>query len=318
MNPLFLFDQEHRGRYGRIAGVDEAGRGPLAGPLVASAVILPPDFQHPLLDDSKKLTDRRRRELLPMITGAAEAWATGVVTSREIDANRMAWAVRTAFIRAMEALADRCDLFLVDGNGVPGLGHPSLFLVKGDSRSLSIAAASIVAKVTRDDMMIDAARKHPGYGFEKHKGYGTPAHLAALDQLGPSPMHRMSFEPLATKYMTGQLSLFPGTPNPGRAGEEETARYLGLLGYQVLDRNWRCPGGEIDIVARKGDRVFFIEVKSSFSGDGRTQLEKLSSSGTHRIRSAASAWMDMKGCRDEASLICALLTGRGIELIPMN
>ncbi|HPF33378.1 MAG TPA: ribonuclease HII [Candidatus Sabulitectum sp.] len=318
MNPLFLFDQEHRERYGRIAGVDEAGRGPLAGPLVASAVILPPDFHHPLLNDSKKLTDRRRRELFSVVNEEAEAFATGVVTPREIDANRMAWAVRTAFRRAMEPLAKKCDLFLVDGNGVPGLGHPSLFLVKGDSRSLSVAAASIIAKVTRDDMMMEAAGKHPGYSFDRHKGYGTAAHLKALKDLGPSPLHRMSFEPLASRYETGQLSLFPGVQNPGGAGEGAVARHLAKLGYEVLERNWRCPGGEIDIIARKGDRVFFIEVKSSFSGDGRTQLEKLSFTGTERIRSAAAAWMDAKGCREEVLLMCALLTNGGVELLPMD
>ncbi len=318
MNPLFLFDQEHRGRYGRITGVDEAGRGPLAGPLVASAVILPQGFDHPLLNDSKKLTDRQRRELFSVITEEAEAFATGVVTPREIDANRMAWAVRTAFRRAMVSLAEHCDLFLVDGNGVPGLGHPSLFLVKGDSRSLSIAAASIIAKVTRDDMMLEAAGKFPGYGFEKHKGYGTAAHLIALTDLGPSPIHRMSFEPLASRYETGQLSLFSGSRNPGAAGESKVAGHLGNLGYEVLDRNWRCSGGEIDIVARKGARVFFIEVKSSFSGDGRTQLEKLSFTGTERIRSAAAAWMEANGCREEVCLMCALLAGGGIELIPMT
>jgi putative endonuclease len=128
----------------------------------------------------------------------------------------------------------------------------------------------------------------------------------------------MSFEPLASRYETGQLSLFSGSRNPGAAGEGKVVRHLGNLGYEVLDRNWRCPGGEIDIVARKGARVFFIEVKSSFSGDGRTQLEKLSFTGTERIRSAAAAWMDENSCREEVTILCALLAGGGIELIPMT
>ena len=188
-----LFDREHRQRYGCIAGVDEAGRGPLAGPLVASAVILPDDFSHPLLNDSKKLTDRRRRELLPLIKEKAVAFSTGVVSHAEIDQNRMSWAVRNSFRRAMEPLSEQADLFLVDGNSVPNLDYPSLFIVKGDSKSLSIAAASIVAKVTRDLMMGEYHRIYPAYGFDQNKGYGTKIHYEGLAEVGPCEIHRKSF-----------------------------------------------------------------------------------------------------------------------------
>jgi ribonuclease HII len=179
-----------------LAGIDEAGRGPLAGPLVAGAVRLPPDADIPGVNDSKKLSDGRRRALLVEILAVCQSSGTGVVDPGEIDTMGMSLAVKTAFQRAVEALGPGVDLYLVDGLQVKDLVSGFMYIVKGDSSSLCIAAASILAKVTRDRIMIRAEAEYPGYGFAVHKGYGTPDHLAALARMGPSPIHRMSFSPL--------------------------------------------------------------------------------------------------------------------------
>ena len=176
-----------------ICGVDEAGRGPLAGPVCAAAVILPPNLEIPGLTDSKKLSDKRRRELYPMIMEQAVAFGIGLASHEEIDRINILQATFLAMERALDQLKVRPDLVLIDGNRQKDFGLPVETVVKGDSLSASIAAASILAKVTRDDVMIDLARTYPGYGFEIHKGYGTKAHYEALRTLGPSPVHRMTF-----------------------------------------------------------------------------------------------------------------------------
>ena len=176
-----------------ICGVDEAGRGPLAGPVCAAAVILPPHVELPGLNDSKKLSDKRRRELFPLIKEAAIAYGIGIATHEEIDEINILQATYLAMERAIQALAVKPDLALIDGNRAKDFGMPVETVIKGDSRSASIAAASILAKVTRDDMMLEMAATYPQYGFEIHKGYGTKAHYAALDEHGISPIHRMSF-----------------------------------------------------------------------------------------------------------------------------
>ena len=176
-----------------ICGVDEAGRGPLAGPVCAAAVILPPHVEIPGLNDSKKLSDKRRRELFPLIKEAAVAYGIGLATHEEIDEINILQATYLAMERALEVLSVKPELALIDGNRAKDFGLPVETVVKGDSRSASIAAASILAKVTRDDMMLELANTYPQYGFEIHKGYGTKAHYAALDAHGISPIHRMSF-----------------------------------------------------------------------------------------------------------------------------
>ena len=176
-----------------ICGVDEAGRGPLAGPVCAAAVILPPNIEIPGLNDSKKLTDKRRRELFPIIKEQAIAYGIGLATHEEIDEINILQATYLAMERAMAQLDIRPELALIDGNRAKDFGLPVETVVKGDSRSASIAAASILAKVTRDDLMMEAAEEYPQYQFDIHKGYGTKAHYAALTEFGPSPIHRMTF-----------------------------------------------------------------------------------------------------------------------------
>jgi ribonuclease HII len=179
--------------YTTVCGVDEAGRGPLAGPVCAAAVILPPHIEIPGLNDSKKLTDKRRRELYPVIMEKAVAYGIAFASEGEIDSINILQATYLAMERALAQLSVRPDLALIDGNRAKDFGLPVRMVVQGDSLSASIAAASVLAKVTRDDLMLKLAEEYPQYGFEIHKGYGTKAHYEALRTYGPSPVHRMSF-----------------------------------------------------------------------------------------------------------------------------
>ncbi len=176
-----------------ICGVDEAGRGPLAGPVCAAAVILPKHLELPGLTDSKKLSDKKRRELFPVIKENAVAFGIGFATEQEIDERNILQATFLAMQRALDQLSVRPDLALIDGNRETDFGVPVKTVVKGDSLSANIAAASVLAKVTRDDIMMEMAKCYPQYGFEIHKGYGTKAHYAALSEHGASPVHRMTF-----------------------------------------------------------------------------------------------------------------------------
>ena len=176
-----------------ICGLDEAGRGPLAGPVCAAAVILPEHLQIPGLNDSKKLTDKKRRELFPVIQEQAIAYGIGLASESEIDEINILQATFLAMRRALEQLTVRPEIALIDGNRETDFGLPVKTVVKGDSLSANIAAASILAKVTRDNLMMELAQKYPEYGFEIHKGYGTKAHYEALRTYGPCPIHRKTF-----------------------------------------------------------------------------------------------------------------------------
>lgn len=178
---------------GAICGVDEAGRGPLAGPVCAAAVILPEHLQIPGLNDSKKLSDKKRRELFPIIKEQAIAYGIAFASVEEIDEINILQATFLAMERAVEQLNGQADFALIDGNREPKLDIESMAVVKGDSRSASIAAASILAKVTRDDYMEELASRYPQYGFEVHKGYGTKRHYQAIEEFGMCPAHRRSF-----------------------------------------------------------------------------------------------------------------------------
>ncbi|QQK76614.1 ribonuclease HII [Salicibibacter cibarius] len=181
----------------QIAGVDEVGRGPLAGPVTAVAVILPERFELPGLTDSKKLTSEQRARFYEEITAAADV-GIGTATSDEIDEINIYQASRRAMVRAVEALANRPDHLAVDAMELP-LDIPQTPLIKGDAKSASIAAASVVAKVTRDTYMKTLHESYPAYRFNENAGYGTKAHLEALDREGPSPEHRRSFQPVITR-----------------------------------------------------------------------------------------------------------------------
>ena len=179
--------------YKLVCGVDEAGRGPLAGPVCAAAVILPEHLEIPGLDDSKKLSDKRRRELFPIIKEQAIAYGIGLASHEEIDEINILQATFLAMERAIAQLHVKPEFALIDGNREKDFGLPVKTVVKGDSLSANIAAASVLAKVTRDMLMEEAAVEYPGYGFEVHKGYGTRAHYDALRQQGACAIHRKTF-----------------------------------------------------------------------------------------------------------------------------
>ena len=191
--PDFSYEKQYQGV---ICGVDEAGRGPWAGPVVAAAVIITDSDAMPAgIHDSKKLTASTRNALLNDIQNNSE-WCVGIATPEEIDNINILQATLLAMKRAVDGLPRKVDVALIDGNQLPKLDCAMECIKKGDSRSLSIAAASIIAKVTRDRMMAEAALTYPEYGFEKHAGYGTPQHQAALAQHGVTPLHRKSFKPI--------------------------------------------------------------------------------------------------------------------------
>ena len=191
---MWAIEQSHFERgINVVCGVDEAGRGPLAGPVCAAAVILPPNAEIPGLNDSKKLSDKKRRELYPIIMERAIAYGIAFADEKEIDEINILQATYLAMERAINQLSVKPELALIDGNRAKDFGIPVETVIHGDSLSASIAAASVLAKVTRDDYMLQMAEKYPGYEFEIHKGYGTKAHYAALTEHGPSPIHRVTF-----------------------------------------------------------------------------------------------------------------------------
>lgn len=190
---LYAFEAGLRNEYRLICGIDEAGRGPLAGPVCAAACVLPAGLELEGLNDSKKLSEKRREALYDQITAQALAWAVCLVDEKTIDEINILQATFRAMRGAVSKLDLTPELCLVDGNLDPGLGLPTKTAVKGDATCASIAAASILAKVTRDRLMLRYDAQYPGYGFAAHKGYGTKAHYAALAALGPCPIHRRSF-----------------------------------------------------------------------------------------------------------------------------
>ena len=199
---LWAFESEARkSGYLLIAGIDEAGRGPLAGPVVSAAVVLPETFCVDDIDDSKKLTPRKRADLFPRIQEAALTVGVGIVGMETIDRINILQAALLSMARAVENLAIQPDYLLIDGPFQIPLDMPQNPLPKGDSMSISIAAASIIAKVTRDRMMVDFDSIYPEYGFSKHKGYPTKAHRAAIRKLGCSPIHRKTFKGVK-EYLT--------------------------------------------------------------------------------------------------------------------
>ena len=191
---LWLYEHEAaREGFACICGVDEAGRGPLAGPVCAAAVVLPPDIQIEGLNDSKKLTDKKRRALYDVITEQAVSYGIAFADEQEIDEINILQATFLAMRRAFEKLTVTPDIALIDGNRAPGLSCRERTVVHGDALSASIAAASILAKVTRDRLMEEYDAQYPQYGFAVHKGYGTQRHYAALREFGACPIHRQSF-----------------------------------------------------------------------------------------------------------------------------
>lgn len=193
---MISFDIEnelHNSGFITVCGVDEAGRGPLAGPVFAAACILPSDFDTSGINDSKKISEKKREMLYERITAGNAIWAVGVATNEEIDSVNILNATYLAMKRAVDSLSIKPDILIVDGNRYPNTGIPEKVIVKGDSLSFSIAAASIIAKVSRDRLMAELDKQYPQYQFAKHKGYGTALHYEMIKKHGISPIHRKSF-----------------------------------------------------------------------------------------------------------------------------
>jgi ribonuclease HII len=345
----------------RVAGVDEVGRGCLAGPVVAAAVILRPGTWLPGLDDSKKLAPEKREHLAAQLAAQAQAVGIGQVEAGEIDQIDILQASLKAMRLALAQLGEAPQQVLVDGSHQPGSPYPETAVVEGDSRSLSIAAASVVAKVHRDRLMTEYDARYPGYGFAAHKGYGSPRHLEALQALGPCPLHRHSFAPVARMRRAsesfllfkegiascrhlaelerfagyireGAAELQPGEleelrrlyrarrqllGGTGRRGEQEAAGYLEGKGYQVLARGWRGAGGELDLVARQGDCLVFVEVKSGEEGGLGHPEERVDAAKRGHLARAARLYLQQHPGlgREYRFDVIAVVFGRGAPKI---
>ena len=308
--PTFAFETKYRhSGYRVIAGVDEAGRGALAGPVVAAAVVLPPDLPREktqLIDDSKKLTINQRETAFGEIRNVANSFGVGIVPSDRIDELGIVPATKMAMREAIRAIRWRIDFLLVDAVTNIGIATPSKSIIRGDSKSLSIAAASILAKVTRDRIMTDELEaQHPGYGFAQHKGYGTAAHMNALHKLGPCPVHRRSFKPVAQLIadkswaalgatsasniaQRGEMNLPKGL---GLSAEDAAVNHLRQLGYRIIDRNYKTRHGEIDIIAKFGPEWVFVEVKGRNTTKFGSPAEAFTPAKLHRIENVALAYL---------------------------
>jgi len=283
-----------------IAGVDEAGRGPLAGPVVAAAAVLLPGSRLLGVDDSKRLSPEKRERLFPMILSKCRAVGVGVVGRAEIDRRNIRQASFLAMRKALGHLRLSPDIVLVDGEAIPGLLFRQKGIPGGDGRSLSIAAGSVVAKVVRDRIMRVLHRRYPGYGFDRHKGYGTPAHRAAIARLGLCAIHRRTFcheEPGLSGEPEREIAAV-GSHEFGREGEQTAVRYLRDKGYRILATNYRWHRAEIDVVAEDGNHLVFVEVKSrkghSFgSPEGAVDRRK-----QQQIAKVAAHYLQVHGLED--------------------
>lgn len=258
------FEQElHKEGYVSVAGVDEAGRGPLAGPVVAAAVILKDEISDGL-KDSKELSPKQREKLYTALMESDAIIGTGSVDQFEIDRINILQATVVAMKQAIENLCDQPDYLLIDGKYLPKFQYPATAIISGDSRCVSIAAASIIAKVTRDRMMIHLDCYFPGYGLAQHKGYGTKQHREAIVKFGPTPLHRLSFGGVkehVPDFRRQRKSL-------GKWGEDYTCYRLWERGVKVLSRNYHAGAqAEIDIVAFHDNTLHFIEVKTGSAKD---------------------------------------------------
>ena len=276
-----------------VAGVDEAGRGPLAGPVVAAAVILDKDNIPEGIDDSKKLRPAVREELCEIITSRCVSFGIGTVWQEEIDKTDILKSTHKAMRMAIGSMGTTPDHILVDGRGLPGKIYPQTAIISGDSLSTSIAAASIIAKVTRDGIMREISKIYPEYGFEIHKGYGTEKHIKSIKKLGPSPVHRKSFR--RVKEIGVKLDL-SNHKKVGEHGERIAALELIKKGYAVVERNYWAENreSEIDIIASKDNTLVFVEVKTKLHQNFGEPEEWISEKKRVQLIRAAEAYIQEK------------------------
>ena len=279
-----------------LAGVDEVGLGPIAGPVVAAAVVLPYECAPQGVNDSKALTAEQRESLDKQIRECAIALSIAIVDVPTLDSINILRASHQAMREAVGNLGTRPDVALIDGRPVQPFPVPQIALIKGDARSASIAAASIVAKVERDKLMCDYDAAHPGYGFAIHKGYSTEDHQARLRELGPCPIHRRSFQTVAGLCQT-ELPLDENQVT-GQTGESVTAAYLQDLGWQILASRFRCYGGEVDLIAKDGSTLAFVEVKSRRGKKFGSAAESVDKRKRQRLMTAVNFYLSQTGSFD--------------------
>ncbi len=299
----------------RILGIDEVGRGPYAGPLVIGACILPENrSENPWieeLNDSKKLSEKKREELYKIIKANATS-ATGWVTSKELDEIGMSAALRLATRRAVEKIQSEKVPFneiIIDGisNFLVGtkLEKYATTMKKADFLIKEVSAASIVAKVERDNYMKDLAKKYPGYGFEKHVGYGTAAHQKAMEELGLTPEHRRSFAPVKKLVKT--------TKEIGDSGENLVAEYLEKMGHEILFRNYKTKMFEIDIVSKMNEKIYFTEVKTRKNSDHGSAREMVTKKKLEQMTFAANSFMKFEKMNQKYMLAVGTVENGNID-----
>ena len=294
--PDFQLETElHRQGFTYAAGLDEVGRGCLAGPAAAGAVILP---QNPsqealaLVRDSKQLSTAQREEAYEAITRSALSYAVGWTSPAEIDQIGIAAGVRRAMRRALAKLNPPATYLLIDAFPLPSSGLPQKSIIRGDSKSLSIASASIVAKVERDRYMASLAKRYQSYGFEAHKGYGTRRHLDSIAELGPCHAHRMSFAPMKRELHR----IKPQSPGAiGRWAESFAASALEERGMRIVARNFRTRFGEVDLIVADGQTLCFVEVRARKSSAFGAASETVTTPKSRRIIAASQEFLQQDG-----------------------
>ena len=291
-----------------IAGVDEAGRGPLAGPVVAAAVILPNSYNLEGLDDSKKVAPKKRSQLFVDIKHQATAIGVGVVAAADIDKTNILQATQQAMKMALGRLKPRPDQAVIDGHELPTQIIPNKGVIKGDQTVDVIKAASIIAKVTRDNMMEQYDIIFPAYGFRKHKGYGTREHMDKLRLNKACVIHRKSFKPVASAMPT--LSWLRKEGRIGQWGEQTEAVYLVERGYEIVAMNVHCaPYGVIDIIAEKYGIITFVEVKTYSKKQLGTPAQNIDQNKLKKLEAAIHKYVvDMQVKKDIClDVICVYL-----------
>ncbi len=268
-----------------IAGVDEVGRGPLAGPVVAAAVILPKECKIEGVNDSKKLSAAKREILAEEIKRQAVAYGIGVVSPKRIDEINILQATYEAMQQALAALEPQPTYILADAVTIPNVTIAQEGIVKGDAKSISIGAASIIAKVTRDHMMVEMAELYPNYDFASNKGYGAQKHLAAIARYGICPIHRRTFVKNFLQETKEEKK------EKGNQGEVLAVREMQKKGYHILTQNYRTPYGEIDIIAEKDGVLVFTEVKMRKGSGCGEPKEAVDKRKQKRIADTAKAYL---------------------------
>lgn len=295
-----------------ILGIDEVGRGPLAGPLVVGAVVLG-GARIDGLTDSKKLTKKRRQELDVVIRAQVAGYGLGWVHADELDAVGLSRALCLATRRAVEQITAAYHEIIIDGtvNFLHGTnkGRFVTTMKKADLLVPSVSAASIIAKVARDQHMAAQDKTYKGYGFAAHVGYGTAAHRAAIAKYGVTPLHRLSFAPVAASAATEAAAAAPTTKKLGDAAEDEATNHLVRLGHDIVDRNWKTKYCEIDIVSTKDDIVYFTEVKYRKSADQGGGTAAITPKKLNQMHFAARLYAQVNQLSGDLRLAVVTLTG---------